>query len=395
MTMGIGKIGEGIQSAWESLEGVAKGAAEGAGEAASQVSKAAKKAPEAAGGILDSIEKSLGPEKKDYAGVKRPVFFDAMMKNETCGVHFEFDMNDVKGGGGKIALWVRHAMLTHVRENGIEDTFLSSLASTTRDGVEAVWKDVLCGVGVPVKDQPEMISKLADETSWVALTLVKDKVRTGVLEAIDAAHDKAKALQADGAAAGKIVGSLLSMKDDATRLAALAAAGIGGKDAGGIVELLAQKGKGALKEVSAKLGETLPEVIGKLEDLRDKVFSMPLGKFHALLDFEPQLDKVMGSVGAAKNPDGLLATLVDGAKGKAFHWRMAEEFGKFAVLVAATGALSAGIAPAAGVELSLAGKTAFHAAEALVHAAELSIIEVPAALDDHADEKMLETLGLE
>jgi hypothetical protein len=394
MTINIDKIGEGIQSAWESIEGVAKEAAQGAKETAAQASKAAKEAPGAAGGVLDSIEKSLGPEKKDYAGVKRPVFFDAMMKNEKSGVHFEFDMNDVEGGGGKIALWVRHAMLTHVRACGIEDKFLSSLASTTSDGVEAVWKDVLCGLGVPGKDQPKMISKLADETSWVALTLVKDKVRTGVLGAIDAACGKAKALQADGAAAGKIVGSLLSMKDDATRLAALAAAGIGGKEAKGIVELLAEKGKGAVKEVSAKLGESLPGVIGKLEDLRDEVFAMPLGKFHALLDFEPQLDKVMGSVGAAKNPGGLLSTLVDEAKDKAFGWRAAEEFGKFAVLVAATGALSAGIAPTAGVELSLAGKTAFHAAEALVHAAQLST-EVPIALDDHADEKMLETLGME
>ena len=394
MTMSIDKIGEGIQEAWESIEGVAKEAAQGAKEAAAQVSKAAKKAPEAAGGVLDSIEKSLGPEKKDYAGVKRPVFFDAMMKNEKNGVHFEFDMNDVKGGGGKIALWVRHAMLTHVREKGVEDAFLSSMASTTRDGVEAVWKDVLCGLGVSGKDQPKMISKLADETAWVALTLVKDKVRTGVLEAIDAACEKAKGLQADGAAAGKIVGSLLSMKDDATRLAALAAAGIGGKDAGGIVGLIAQEGKGAVKEVSAKLGETLPEVIGKLEDLRDEVFSMPLGKFHALLDFEPQLDKVMGSVGAGKNPGGLLSTLVDEAKDKAFSWRVAEELGKFTVLLVATGALSAGIEPTAGVKLSLAGKTAFHVAEILLHAADLSV-EVPIALDDHADEKMLETIGME
>ena len=387
MTMGIDKIGEGIQEAWESLEGVAKEAAQGAKEAA-------KQAPEAAGGVLDSIEKSLETGKKDYAGVKRPVFFDAMMKNEKSDVHFEFDLNDVKGGGGKIALWVRHAMLSHVRACGIEDKFLSSLASTTRDGVEAVWKDVLSGLGVSQENQPKMISKLADETSWVALTLVKDKVRTGVLEAIDATRAKAKALLADGGAAGKIVGSLLSMKDDATRLAALAAAGIGGKDADGIVELLAEKGKGAVKEVSEKLGESLPGAAGKLEDLRDEVFMMPLGKFHALLDFEPQLDKVMGSVGAAKNPGGLLSTLVDEAKDKAFHWRAAEEFAKFAVLVIATGALSAGIAPSAGVELSLAGKAAFHVAEALVHAAQLSI-EVPAALDDHADEKMLETLGME
>jgi hypothetical protein len=340
--------------------------------------------------VVDIVVKAAQGEKKNTKGVARPVFLAGMLLDEKNPAYFKVTAQDIYGGGGKIALWIRHFLLTHLRDNVLEDKFLRSLASAGKEGVEAVWKDVLAGLGVPPEARQGMIGKLVDETSWVALTLVKEKVREKVLEELDAAKGVACKLRDDKVFIAAFAEKLLHLKGDEARKAVLSAAGFKKSDAGDICGLIASKGKSAAGEIKGMLKEHAAAVARKLNDIMDEVRAMDLGKYNALLDFKPELEGVMKGLGQVKAKGDFLSSLVADAQKDAKIGRIAH---KTAEILIETSAFVGFTIITGGVVTPgtpLLYEIMWQAGEAVIHGTQLSL----SIRSDSFDARLLEQLGI-
>ncbi|MFH1437839.1 MAG: hypothetical protein ABIJ56_19175 [Pseudomonadota bacterium] len=322
-----------------------------------------------------------------------PVFMADMLLNKASADHFEVTQQDIMGGGGKKAGWVRSALLEHIREKGAGGKFLRSLASTSREGVELVWRKVLDGLGLKGHEQKAMIGGLVDETAWVATALVRDSVKESVLKVVDNARQVAGEIAGSGEHLENFAKSLVSTKDDARRALKLQAAGFGKDEARRISLLLADGSPEAGKKAAGRLASGLSGLIEGLDKVRAKVAMMPLGKYDALLDFKPELRGVLKNVGAGLGQPDFLSIEVLEAECNAYIGSVASTCGKLIISVASLAAFSFATAGIIGPGTSTALKVLWHAAAALETGAD----NAPGILDmlqDKKDKALLENIGL-
>jgi hypothetical protein len=347
--------------------------------------------------VLDSIEKSLTPEegpKKTAAAAMKPAFLSAMLLDEKSEAFYKPPLEGIAQGKGKSALWIRHDMLTHLRESGAGDKFLAALLACRREGVECVWNEVLEKMGVDGEAREDMVDALVDETSWVALTLMQDRVRSAVLEKIDGAMERAGKLEKDGACADRVTDFLFLMKDDGARKMALEKMGVSASKAEKLASSMAGKGKAAAPEVKAALMACASGYAERLGEVRDKVALMPLGKYSAVLDFQVQRDEVLESLGGEKVKGSFLGRELLKAKADAAAGRIVGKTLEIGCEVGSFFMLRALLPPAAALGPAPLGKILLHGGEALLHG-PMALHTVMEAYDDYVDWKLLKDLGVD
>ena len=338
--------------------------------------------------------KKIGQGMKDSCGkAAPPVYMADMLLIKESADHFEVTLQDIRGGGGKKAGWIRSALLEHIRQKGAGGKFLKSLASTSREGVERVWRKVLDGLGVGGHERQAMIGVLVDETAWVATTLVRDSVKEGVLKDIGNALLVAGEIAGSGEHLKNFAKSLVSTKDDARRALKLQAVGFDKEEAREISLLLADGSPEAAKKAAGRLASGLSGLMKGLGKVRKKIAMMPLGKYDALLDFKPELRGVLKNVGAGLGQPDFLSIAVLEAQCNAYVGSVASTCGKLIISVASLAAFSFATAGIIGPGTSAALKLLWRAASAL----EFGIDNAPGILDmiqDHKDKALLKDLGV-
>lgn len=371
MTAWVSQITGGFKEKWNNDEDNK----EAVGENAKEIVKGSAtvwKACRFLSGNSDAIIKDVaGKQKKDDAQAVRPAFLAGMLLNKKSKVFFNLTIQDIKGGGGKMALWVRHSLLTHIRDTKTGEKFLDSLASSTREGVESVWKDVLKGMGIPEKDRPGMIDKLVDETSWVSLTLVKEKVKAAVLGRIDAALGIAEKIRDDKIFIENFLKVTAARESEKERKAVLKSVGLSGSKAGKIVKLMDEGGKDAWKKAAAELKALLSPLIKHLEKVREEVNAMPLGKYNAILDFKIQRNQILKSVMKGKIKNNFLSAELVKATTDAIVCKIAGETAKAVAIIGSIAALSVVLPASTVAGMGALAHYTFHGGEILIHAVEV------------------------
>jgi len=393
MTDWISGIKESAKQAWPVLE-----------QGADQVKDKAK---EAAGlwldwhklpsKVLDSIGKpaasAAGPAKTQ-ACAKKPAFLAAMLLDAKSEAFYEPPLQGVLQGKGKTALWIRHHMLTHLRESGDGDKFLAALLACKREGVACVWNEVLERLGVTDEARPHMVEKLVDETSWVALTLMKDRVKAAVLGRIDAALDRAGRTAEDAGCAERVTDFLLLLKNHESRKAALETMGFSGSDARDLADLMAGKGEASAPEVKAALEAHAAGQAAHLQEVRDKIGLMPLGKFDALLDFQVQRDEILEGLGGEKVKGSFLSQELLKAKADAAAGRIVTKTVKVGCEIGSFFILGALLPPAAALGPGALAEVLLHGGEVLFHA-PLLLHTIMESYETCVDWKLLADLGID
>ena len=350
--------------------------------------KTGKWKDESAGCVCVKGKKIADHKGPGFGKAAPPVYMADMLLNGKSADHFEVTLQDIRGGGGKKAGWIRSALLEHIRQKGAGEKFLRSLASTSREGVELVWRKVLDGLGAGAHEQEAMIGGLADETAWVATTLVRHSVKEGVLKDIDNARQVAGEIAGSSEHLANFSKNLVSTKDDARRALKLQAVGFDGDEAMEISLLLADGSPQAAKKAAGRLASGLAGLIGGLDKVREKVAMMPLGKYDALLDFKPELRGVLKNVGAGLGQPDFLSIEILEAECDAYAGSVASACGKLIISVASFAAFSFATAGVINPGTSAALKWLWRAAAGL----EFGVDNAPGILDmiqDHKDKVLL------
>jgi hypothetical protein len=241
---------------------------------------------------------------------KKPAFLTGMLLDKKSRFYFGLTKQDIYGGGGKIALWIRHSLLTHLRDHNIEDKFLSSLSTTSQEGLKLLWKEVLLSLGVPPDEMDEKVDKLVDETGWVALVLVKEKGRNLVIGQIDKAIGLMKEVCKNDANTKIFTGILLNAGKDEEKKQILKVIGMEEGDIEKVCALFNKKDKSSISEVVEIIKNHAEKTIKILEDVKKEIEWMDLGKFNPLLDFKQQVESVLKDAGCMKGKDDFLSLLV-------------------------------------------------------------------------------------
>jgi len=347
--------------------------------------------------VFDSIEKSVMPgavPKKTAGGAKKPAFLSAMLLDEKSEAFYEPPLQGILQGKGKTALWIRHDMLTHLRESGTGDKFLAALLACKREGVECVWNEVLERLGIPEEARPDMVDRLVSETSWVALTLMQDRTQAAVLGKIDAALETAGKIDGDPGYAGKVADFLFLMQKNESRKMALEKMGLSGSEAEKLAALMAGKGEAAAPQVRAALKACASGYVERLEEVRDKVAVMPLGKYNAFLDFQTQRDGILEGLGGEKVKGSFLSQELLKAKFDAAAARIVSKTVKLGCEVGSFVILFALLPPAAALGPGALAKVLLHGGEVLIHGPEI-LHTVKEAYDGYVDWKLLVNLGVD
>jgi hypothetical protein len=347
--------------------------------------------------LFDSVEKSSSPGEgscKPAAAFKKPAFLSAMLLDAKSEAFYEPPLQGILQGKGKTALWIRHDMLTHLRESGAGDKFLAALLACKREGVACVWNEVLERLGVAQEARPALVEKLVDETSWVALTLMQDRIQAAVLGRIDAALETAGRINKDSAFAGRVADFLLLMHKQGARKTALEMMGLDGSEAEELAALMAAKGEAAADQVKAALKACASGHAQRLEEVRDEVALMPLGKFKAMLDFQVQRDQILKGLGGEKVKDSFLCRELLKAKVDAAADRIVTKTVKIGCEIGSFVFLGALMPPAAALGPAALAEVLLRGGEILFHA-PLLLHTVLEAYETWVDWKLLKKLGVD